>query len=57
MFVRLRYLLGWILSFFRTRDDLVLENLALSHQLLALQAKRPRPRLGVFDKLFWVLLR
>jgi len=57
MFVRLRYLLGWILSVFRTRDDLVLENLALSHQLLALQAKRPRPRLGVFDKLFWVLLR
>jgi len=55
--VRLRYLLGWILSFFRTRDDLVLENLALRHQLLALQAKRPRPRLGVFDKLFWVLLR
>jgi len=55
--VRLRYLLGWILSVFRTRDDLVLENLALRHQLLALQAKRPRPRLGVLDKLFWVLLR
>src|SRR5215469_8719745 len=57
MFVRLRYLLGWILSVFRTRDDLVLENLALRHQLLALQAKRPRPRLGAVDKLFWVLLR
>ena len=55
--MRLRYLLGWILSVFRTRDDLVLENLALRHQLLALQAKRPRPRLGVLDKLFWVLLR
>src|SRR5271169_307966 len=57
MFARLRYLLGWILSVFRSRDDLVLENLALRQQLLALHAKRPRPRLGALDKLFWVLLR
>ncbi len=57
MFVCLRYLLGWILSVFRSRDDLVLENLALRQQLLAVHAKRPRPRLGAFDKLFWVLLR
>ena len=57
MFARLRYLLGWIVSVFRSRDDLVLENLALRQQLLALHSKRPRPRLGAFDKLFWVLLR
>ena len=53
----LRYLLGWIVSVFRSRDDLVLENLALRQQLLALHAKRPRPRLSSFDKLFWVVLR
>jgi transposase InsO family protein len=57
MLVCLRYLLGWILSVVRSRDDLVLENLALRQQLLAVHAKRPRPRLGAFDKLFWVLLR
>jgi putative transposase len=54
MFARLRYLLGWIVSVFRSRDDLVLENLALRQQLLALHS---RPRLGTLDKLFWVLLR
>src|ERR1039457_1351045 len=46
MFARLRYLLGWILSVFRSREDLVLENLALRQQLLTLLAK-----------LFWVVLR
>jgi transposase InsO family protein len=35
----------------------MLENLALRQQLLALHAKRPRPRLSSFDKLFWVALR
>jgi hypothetical protein len=57
MFGRLVHLLGWILSVFRSREDLVLENLALRQQLLALHAKRPRSRLGSIDKLFWVALR
>jgi putative transposase len=57
MFARLRYLLGWILSVFRSGEDLVLENLALHQQLLTLYAKRPRPRLDVLDKLFWVVFR
>jgi len=57
MFVRFRHLLGWVVSVFRLREDLVLENLALRQQLLALHAKRPRPRLGVLDKLCWVALR
>ena len=46
MFGRLVHLLGWILSVFRSREDLVLENLALRQQLLALHAKRPRQRPG-----------
>jgi hypothetical protein len=29
MIVSLRYLLGWLVSAFRSREDLVLENLAL----------------------------
>ena len=36
MFVRLRYLLGWVISVFRSREELLLENLALRQQLLAL---------------------
>ena len=42
---------------FRSRADLILENLALRQQLLALHAQRPRPRLGSLDRLFWVTLR
>jgi putative transposase len=57
MFVRLRHLLGWVISAFRFREDLILENLALRQQVLALHAKRPRPRLSSLDRLFWVVLR
>jgi hypothetical protein len=34
-------LLGWILSTFSSRKDLVLENFALRQQLLALHTKQP----------------
>jgi putative transposase len=57
MFVRLQHLLGWVISVFRSREELLLENLALRQQLLALHAKRPRPRLNSVDRLFWVVLR
>src|SRR5450631_1564609 len=57
MFVRLRHLLGWVVSVFRSREELLLENLALRQQLLALHSKRPRPRLSSVDRLFWVVLR
>ena len=53
----LRHLLGWMLIAFRSREDLVLENLALRQQLLALHAQRPRRRLTNLHKLFWVALR
>ena len=35
MIVRLRLLLGWLVNVFRSREDLILENLALRQQLLA----------------------
>jgi hypothetical protein len=53
----LRHCLGWLIGAFRSRENLILENLALRQQLLTLHAKRPRPRVGVFDKMFWVALR
>jgi hypothetical protein len=40
----------------RTQRSLVLENLALRHQLAVLQRTVPRPRLRTADRLFWVLL-
>jgi putative transposase len=52
----LRHFIGWIIGFFRSRQDLILENLALRQQLLALNAKRPRRRLSTMHKLFWVAL-
>src|SRR5262245_18253542 len=40
----------------RTHHALVLENLALRHQLAVLQRTAARPRLRPCDRLFWVLL-
>ena len=42
---------------FDPRRDLLLENLALRQQLIALKRKYPHPQVAVSDKLFWVLLR
>ena len=41
----------------RGHRELVLENLALRQQLLALQRTNPRPRLQARDRLFWIALR
>ena len=57
MFSSLQHGIGWILSTFGSRADLVLENLALRQQLLALHNTRSRRRLSAQHKLFWVLVR
>src|SRR5207302_3021444 len=57
MIVLLRHLLGWMVSAFRSREDLVLENLSLRQQLLALHVQRPRHRWTALHELFWVALR
>src|ERR1035441_9957440 len=57
MIVWLRHFLSWVVSAFRSREDLILENLALRQQLLALYSQRPRRRLTASHKLFWVVLR
>lgn len=42
---------------FRSRNDVLLENLALRQQIAVLKARHPKPQLFSSDKLFWVLLR
>ena len=56
MTVLIRHLLGVVLASLRSREDLILENLALRQQLLVLDAREPRPRMGVADKVFWLAL-
>jgi hypothetical protein len=53
-------LLTGVLACVRPRQDLVLENLLLRHQLAVLTRPtrtRPRARLRIWDKLLWVLAR
>jgi len=49
-------ILTGLLRVLRTRCSLVLEHLALRHQLAVLQRTAPRPRLRTSDRLFGVLL-
>ena len=49
-------ILTGLLRVLRTRRALVLENLALRHQLAVLQRTAPRPRLRTADRLLWVQL-
>jgi putative transposase len=48
---------GALIRLFRRRGTLVLENLVLRQQLAVLKRRHPRPSLGLFDKLFWVITR
>lgn len=57
MFRVLRLWLGAILRLFRSRQDLLVENLALRQHLSIFKRRNPRPTLAVLDKLFWVLAR
>ena len=50
-------ILTGLLRVLRTRRALVLENLALRHQLTVLQRTAPRPRLRPSDRLFFSGLR
>src|SRR5271155_1289931 len=48
---------GMLVRLLRGRQSLLLENLALRQQLVALKRRHPRPSLALFDKLFWVIAR
>src|SRR5467141_655329 len=49
--------LGALIRLFRSRGNLALENLTARRQLAVMKRRHPRPRLGLFDKLFWVIAR
>jgi putative transposase len=57
MFSLLLLWIGALIRLFRSRGNLVLENLTLRQQLAVLKRRHPRPCLGLFDKLFWVIAR
>ena len=48
---------GALIRLLRSRRELALENLALRQQLGVLKRRHPRPNLGTFDRLFWVVAR
>jgi putative transposase len=56
MAAMLTLILTGLLRGIRAQQALVLENLALRHQLAVLQRTAPRPRLRPSDRVFWVLL-
>jgi hypothetical protein len=51
----LRLLLVLVTRFSCSRRDLLLENLALSRQLISLKQKHPSPRVAISDRLFWMI--
>ena len=53
----LRLWLGLVARSFRSRRDLLIENLALRQQIVVLKRKHPRPRLTALDRSFWLLAR
>jgi hypothetical protein len=56
--IRLLGLLPFLFArFFRSRRDLLLENVALRQQLGVLKQRHLRPRFATPDKFFWVMLR
>ena len=57
MLEMLQLLLGLLASLIRERQDLVVENLLLRHQLTVTLRSRPRPRVHRRDRLLWVLAR
>jgi hypothetical protein len=48
---------GTLVRLLRSQTSLLLENLALRQQLVVLKRHDPRPKLDLFDKLYWLLIR
>src|SRR5258708_31752945 len=57
MFEFLLLFLRCLFAGFRSRSGLVLENLALRHQLVVLKRQAGKPKLRCADRLLWVGLR
>jgi putative transposase len=50
-------LLAAVRVFFHSRQDTAIEILAFRQQVAVLKRRRPRPKLNIFDRLFWTTLR
>jgi hypothetical protein len=46
----------WLVRFLRSRQSLLLENLALRQKLAVLVRKPSRPHFTAPDKLFWIVM-
>ena len=57
MFTIVCALLSYPVSLFRLKHQLALEVLALRHQIMVLKRRTPRPKLGWWDRYFWVMLK
>ena len=57
MLCPLRLIVVLFTRVFRSRRNLLLENLALRQQLVGLKQRHPRPQVSTSAKLFWVILR
>ena len=57
MFRFLGLCFGTLVRLFCSHHGLLLENLVLRQQLVALKRHHPRQRLNLFDRLFWLLVR
>ncbi len=57
MFKFVMSLFAWFGAFLRSRNSLAFEIVALRHQISVLKRKNPRPRLSMWDQVFWVFLR
>ena len=57
MFTIVCALLSYPVSLFRRKHQLALEVLALRHQIMVLKRRTPRPKLGWWDRYFWVMLK
>ena len=54
LLARFLLMLRSLRSALRSRSNLVIENLALRKQVAVLKKENPRPRLSLWDRLFWV---
>src|ERR1035441_7726274 len=57
MFEFLRMVLIYPQSLLRPRHELALEILALRHQIIVLKRRRPKPKLRLWDRWLWIMLK
>jgi hypothetical protein len=49
--------INFIKTLFKSKEELILENLALRHQLGVYQTKKAKPGITILDRSFWITLK